>query len=212
MPLVFDGVVRYSVIGNLFGEDCVNILDVDISTGFGETREDACSDVAGDILNNWTDHILPRLSAGYEAREVRWVDLNSLDGSTGSRSSTDVETWPMTGSVAENTLPNNVYVKVVKAVQAKTRTERNGTLRLGGIPESATVGSNGNTLNTTYLTGISDAFEDFKDGINGGTDNEVNLCVLHTVDGVATAKSTISRFNPASTVGTLRRRMPGYGS
>lgn len=212
MPLVFDGIMRFSIIGNLFGEDCVNIFDADVSTGLGETRAIAASDIAGDILNNWTDHILPIVSAGYEAREVRWVDLNSLDGSTGSRSATDVETWPQSGGIEENTLPNSTYLKVVKQVENKTRTERNGATRLGGIPESATIGANGNSVNPTYLANVASAFEDFKDGINGAVDNTVNLGVLHTVEQVATGFSEISVFNPASTVGTIRRRMPGYGS
>lgn len=214
MPLIVNGVARFSVIGNLFNEDCVNVFDVRLTTTAPTSREDACFDTAGDILNNWTDHILPRLSAGYQAREVRWVDLNSETGSTGSRSATDDNTWPENGTVEENTLPNNVYVKVRKNLEGKTRQQRNGTTRLGGIPESATVGADGNVLNTTYVDNTNAAFEDFKDGINDGTPSGTSseLVVVHTVDGEADGYSVISTFSVQSVVGTLRRRMPGYGS
>lgn len=214
MPLIVNGVARFSIIGSLFGQDCVNVFDVRLTTTAPTSREDACFDTAGDILNNWSDHILPRVSAGYEAREVRWVDLNSEGGSTGSRSSTSDTTWPENGAVEENTLPNNVYVKVRKVLEGKTRQQRNGTTRLGGIPESATVGADGNVLNTTYITALNDAFEDFKDGINDGTPlgTSSELVMVHTVDGEADGYSVISSFAVTSVVGTLRRRMPGYGS
>lgn len=211
MPLVISKVARFSVVGNLFGQDCVNVLDVDFD-GFTNSREETCFTIAGDILNNWSDHILPIVSAGYEAREVRWVDLDSLTGSTGSRSSTSAETWPSTGGLEANTLPNSTYAKITKRVEGKNRAQRNGTLRLGGIVESMTTGANANQLDTTSIGTINTGFENLKDGINGITGGTANLCVVHTVDGEATGKSQISTFACQSTVGTLRRRMPGYGS
>lgn len=212
MALIFDGVARFSIVAQLQGEECVNVFDVDISTAIGESREEACFGIAGDMLNNWTDHVLPYLSANYSAEEVRWVDLNSADGSTGARSATDDETWPQVGALAANTLPNNTYVKMVKNLEGKTRQQRNGATRLGGIVESYTTGASGNLLDPAFITNINAAFESFKDGINGGSGGTTNLCVLHTVEGVATGKSNIAFFTASSTVGTLRRRMPGYGT
>lgn len=212
MPITVDAVGRFTIVGTFTGEDCMNVLDVQFNTDTGQSREEAAGDIAGDLLNQWNDHILPLLSANYTALEVRWVDLDSPTGSTGSRSSTDASTWPAAGAVEAETLPNNVYIKIAKILQGKNRTERNGVLRLGGIPESYTSGANGNLVNSTPLANLAAAFEALKDGINGGVGaTERNLVQVHTQDGVGTGSSIISTFQPQPIVGTLRRRMPGYG-
>lgn len=214
MPIVIDGVIRFSVVGDLSGEACVNIIDVDVDTDTGESREDACFTIAGDIINNWTDHILPNVSGAYTAIEVRWVDLNSATGSTGSRTSTSAETWPLPGLRGGSPLPNNTYAKVRKVLAGKSRTERAGTLRLGGILEEDTIGGvDNNVIAPTAQTAFNDAFQAFADGINADPPlPRRQLCVVHTVDRVATGKSDIDAFQVAPVVGTLRRRMPGYGS
>lgn len=214
MPIVIDGVIRFSVIGDLSGEACVNIIDVDVNTATGQTREEACFQIAGDILNNWTDHILPNLSGAYTALEVRWVDLNSADGSTGSRTDTSAETWPQPGARSGSPLPNNTYAKVRKILAGKSRTERAGTLRLGGILEEDTIGGvDNNVLASSAQNAYNTAFQAFADGINQDPPLPGHqLCVVHTVNRVATGKSDIESFQVAPVVGTLRRRMPGYGS
>ena len=214
MPLVQQAIARFSIIGDLAGEACVNVLDVEINTDPPDTREDACFDVAGDLLNNWTDHILPNVSAIYTALRVNWVDLNSADGSTGSRSSTSANTWPLVGARSGAPLPNNTYARIQKVLSGRSRQERSGTLRLGGILEEDTVGGlENNVLAPTAQAAFNSAFEDLKDGINGGGlfENK-NLAVVHTVNREATGFSLISTFQCQPVVGTLRRRMPGYGS
>lgn len=213
MPIIAPGVARFTVVGRLFGQDCMNVLDAEFETGVGTSREERARELAGDILNNWNDHILPALSAGYTAREVRWVDLDSADGSTGSRTETDGSEWPAEGGTVGQALPNNVYVKVAKILEGKGRRERNGTLRLGGIPESYTLGSDGNVLDPAQILALNQRFEDLKDGINGGAGSvDTNLVVVHTIDQVYSDKSQIASFSVQPVVGTLRRRMPGYGT
>lgn len=214
MPLIQSGVARFSIVGDLAGEQCVNVLDANIDTDTGVTREEACFAVAGDILNNWTDHILPNVSAIYTALSVNWVDLNSEDGSVGSRTETSAQTWPQTGARGGAPLPNNTYARVQKVLQGKSRQQRNGTLRLGGILEEDTVGGNeNNNIAPAAQTAFNTAFENLKDGINGGgLGSSVNLVMVHTVNGAATGESVISTFQVQPVVGTLRRRMPGYGS
>lgn len=215
MALIFPLICRFTVVGSFAGQDCMNVLDckVDDNGGGFLSRAERIHGLAGDILNNWTDHILPLLSTQYTALQVRWVDLDSAEGTTGSRSATDAETWPMTGNNPGPALPGNVYAKVIKQVQGKTRTQRNGVLRLGGLAEAATVSQDANRLEAGTIAEINAGFEDLKDGITGlagGWDIETG--VLHTVDGVATEWSPLSIFNCAPVVGTIRRRMPGYGS
>lgn len=215
MALIFPDIVRYSIVGSLHGEECINVLDVKMEqtqTG-GASRAAMIYETAGDLLNQWSDHIVPLLVSTYTAEEVRWVDLDSATGSTGARSSTDGSTWPESGGGGSNPLPNNAYAKIVKALDTHTRTARNGALRLGGIPEGFTAGLDGNQLNETARTNLTDAFENLKDGINGVLDGwTINIGVLHTINGEATGFTFVANFEPALNVGTLRRRMPGYGS
>lgn len=214
MPLIEPDVCRFVVVGEYADQECLNIVDVEIIEvgGAVDSRADRCFKVAGDILNNWTDHLLPALSAQYGAFEVRWVDLDSASGTVGSRSSTSEETWPMLGLVSGASLPSNVYVKAFKNLQGRSRQQRRGIMRLGGIPEAFTLPSAPNTLTADAVTGYTDALEQFKDGINGLNDGwQTNICVVHTIDGVADGHSIVSTYQPSATVGTIRRRMPGYG-
>lgn len=212
MPLIAPDTARFSIVGEIAGQDVVNILDIKFETTVGQTRAEKCAALAGDVLNQWADHILPLLCNEYTAFEVRWVDLNSVDGSTGSVNATDGSTWPEAGSAAGDPCPNNVYAKIVKTLEGKTRTQRNGTLRLSGIPRSFLALTNANELTAQARTDLLAAFEDLKDGINGLVGGEQNLVVVHTVQDVFDGTSEIASFSPALNVGTIRRRMPGYGS
>lgn len=214
-PLIAPGVARFTVVGRLQGEDCMNIFDVDIDTGApGSTRGEECFATAGDILNNWSDHLIPNLVAQYTAVEVRWVDLNSATGTTGSRSSTSDTTWPETGGyTGVNPASNNVYYKVRKNLSGGNRQSRRGVTRLGGVAENATQDGDGNRVKPAIVSDLNAAFEQFKDGINGSPGTAIrNLCVVHTVNRQYVGKDDISTFQVLDTVGTIRRRMPGYGT
>lgn len=216
MPIIEPLVARFVVVGALNGQDCMNVLDAEINTlDSAKPRDEACYDLAGDLLNNWTDHVLNIVSVNYVAREVRWVDLNSETGSTGARSSTSAESWPQAGTTTGSMTPNNTCAVMKKNLQGAGRTTRSGAVRVGGIPETATL-PDGVTLTNDYIGWLNDGFEQIKDGINGvhpgPTAWESNLCQVHTRNGVATGHSIISTFSCHSTVGTQRRRMPGYGT
>lgn len=215
MALVTPRIARFAVVQSFNGQDVINILDVDINTTSSVTsREEACFAVCGDILNNWNDHILPAQVNGLQAIEVRWVDLNSLDGSTGARSSTSAETWPANGGLTGAPLPNNVTIRIRKNLQGSTRVTRRGEVRLAGGEEAYT-GPDGITLTPATVSGLNDRWEDFKDGINGTRvveGYEVNLAQVHTVNEEAVGHSIISTFEVVPVVGTQRRRMPGYGT
>lgn len=213
MPIIADAVGRFTVIGSIASQDVVNVVDVRYNTDTGQTRAEAAEGIAGDILNNWTDHVLPLLCNEYTAFEVRWVDLDSASGSTGAVTQTSAQTWPAAGSATGDPAPNNVYAKMVKVLQGKNRTQRNGTLRLSGIPRGFLALTNANELTADARTALAAGFEQLKDGINGGVGaTERNIVVVHTIGGVATGSSIVSTYSPALGVGTIRRRMPGYGS
>lgn len=212
-PIVAPNVCRFSVVGDYAGEDVVNIFDV-LITGLGgstTSRTEAIPTVAGDLLNQWSDHVLGLLQPEYTAREIRWVDLDSEDGITGSVSSTDGSTWPEAGGQSGTGMPGNVCVNVRKLI-AGTRGRRAGMTKLSGISEGYTLDGSPNLLDPAAATAINNAFEDLKDGINGATDYESNLVVVHTIDDVFDSTSPITNFQCRQVMGSLRRRMPGYGS
>lgn len=217
MALIAPGVCRYSIIGTVDGQDVINVFDYLVdTTGDVNDRPGAINGIAGDIINNWTDHILPGLSASYSALEVRWVDLDDADGTTGSRSSTSNETWPQPGLVSGAVLPNNTCALVVKRLEGKNRQQRNGLTRLGGIPEAFTVPGSGNFLTSDAVTGYTDSLNEFLSGTNDAEGPEIGaqrqMCVVHTVEQVYSGVSGVLDFSCKSNVGTIRRRMPGYGS
>lgn len=214
MPLVWPSIVRLSVVGSLDNQLCVNVFDVAMQDDLGiGGRPEQCFALAGDFLNNWSDHVLPLVIDDYEAQEVRWVDLHSASGSTGARSSTSDNTWPALGGQAVPGLPNNSYAYVAKNMEGSARNQRRGVTRLGGLPEGYTLGGTQNNLSSGSVALLNAAFESLKDGINGAGAPGQNqrMGVLHTVDGEATGFSNISQFSVRSRLGTLRRRMPGYG-
>lgn len=214
-PIVAPGIVRFTVVGRLQGEDCMNVFDVHLDMGGGGGgREPGCFTTAGDILNNWSDHIVPNLVSQYSAIEVRWVDLNSATGSTGSRSSTSDTTWPENGGYSGVTpASNNVYYKVRKNLSGGNRQSRRGVCRLGGVAENATLDTDGNRLKANIVADLNAAFEQFKDGVNGDDGVKItNLTVIHTVNRQYVGEDHISTFQVLDTVGTIRRRMPGYGT
>lgn len=211
--LVEQWVVRYTIVGTLGGQDCMNVFDIYVGDDVIGERSTAIEQCAQDLLNQWDDHILPVVVNDYTAVQVRWVDLDTAEGETGSISSTDENTWPKDGSVAGDPLPNNAYAKVVKNLQGKTRTQRNGATRLGGLAEGYTGATTPNTLNLADRTAITDAFQSMQDGIEAaGSEALTYFVVVHTVDGVATGHTRVASFSCAPVVGTIRRRMPGYGT
>lgn len=214
MALVVPGIVRYSIIQEYLGQEVVNIVDIDIDNeSFTTSREEACFEVAGDLLNNWHDHVLTRQVAALSALEVRWVDLDSESGSTGARSSTSAETWPAVGGKPEPGLPGNAVARVRKNLQGGNRQSRRGEVRLAGVAEGMTEPTNGNVLRSIFLDDLNVGFEAMKDGING-TDNDrtVNMAQVHNPRDGEPSSSHISTFTALSVVGTQRRRMPGYGA
>lgn len=215
MALIAPGVCRYVVHGRYGGQEMLNIIDMQIdTTGTVNSRHDAIATVAGDIINNWSDEILPILSASYTVESLTWVDLDEADGETGIRTSTDGSSWPEVGGQSADGFPGNTYLKVTKVLENKTRQQRNGTLRLGAIPEGATSPGSVNVVNDPgYLSLLQPALDAFLSGITDQEPEGVQqqMVVVHTVNDVFTSYSGVESLLSTNRLGTLRRRMPGYG-
>lgn len=216
-PLIAPGICRYAVNQTYAGRNVVNIIDMRVdTTGSIETRADAVYGVAGDILNNWDDHLRPGQVAQLILESVSWVDLDDVDGSTGLRSSTSDKTWPAAGEDAANGLPGSVAGLIVKTAPGGGRSTRNGRMYFAGIAEAATTLLAPNTIDGTSVTGRNASLADFLEGINDTVDPsdvQKQMVVVHTrkVGSVVTyeGSSDVTSLLLQPTLATQRRRLRG---
>lgn len=214
-PIVAPGIARFAVEGYYEANPVVNVLDINISDISGGDRADCCSQVAGDLLNQWADHVLPLLCDNYVAERVTWLDIDSLTGSTGEVTSTDGSTWPQGGASTSAALPGAVAARVNKNTVA-VRGQRQGRMYICGIPEDATVANSPNQLTPGFITSLATAMEAVRSGLEGPEAGAGTLPtytsspnVVHTVDGVYTGKSRITAMSVSPLLGTQVRRMRG---
>jgi hypothetical protein len=197
--LVADGVVRYAVNGTYDGHDVVNIVDIKIdTTGSDESREESAESVAGIIINEWSDSILPLLVENYQAVSVSWIDLDSLTGSVGERTNTDDHTWPEPGTTASSPMPGNVAARVNKTT-VSARGQRQGRMYLCGVPEAWTLGLGPNRITADNVTAINAKLEDFLGDVNQDGSGILNytcdMVVVHTKDGDFTSSTKITNLS-----------------
>ncbi len=217
MVLIAPGIARFTVNAELGGEAVANILDMQVDTTGGTTdRATALAEVAGDILNNWDDHILSFVCDDYVAQSVSWVDLDDANGPVGSRSTTSANTWPQPGAGTATPMPGNVAALVSKNITG-SRGRRNGRMYLAGIPEVYTGSSGPNIIEGTYLDGINTSMASFLSGINDAEgiaiDVQRQLVVVHTqipspgADPVYVGYSSVSSLTAQARLATQRRRL-----
>lgn len=185
MALIVPNVCRFTVHSTYSGSNLANIIDMRISNlGIGQTREAAIANQAGDIVNAWSDNILPILVNDCVAQSVSWVDLNSIDGSTGETTTGGDETWPQGGATSSTPgLPAGTSALITKVAPGGGRSTRNGRLYLAGISEGATDDPNPSNLTAAAQAAVTAAFEQFSSDVSNseiveGYDS--NMVVVHT--------------------------------
>lgn len=210
--IVAPGIARYSINGTLDGQPVVNILDLNISDIESGSREECVAWAAGDVLNQWADHVLPLVTSEYRFDSVSWVDLDSIDGSTGERSSTDGTTLPQPGGDAGACMPGGVSL-LVRKIGSGGRRERNGRFYIAGISEGVTALGEVNTVNAGFVTIANAAFEALRSGLEGaesspgfGVNYTSSPNIVHTVNGVYVGKSRITSMQVDDRLATQRRR------
>lgn len=209
--IIAPGICRYTVNGTYAGQPIANIIDMQIdTTGSVESRSSAVEAQAGILINEWSDHILPIVSAAYVATSVSWVDLDSLSGSTGERTSTDQEDWPLVGGLVGAPTPGNVAVRVGKRI-TPTRGQRQGRMYLVGQPEANTDAANPNVLTSAVITTINSQLESFLGNINQSDGDIIGytsqMVVVHTVDDVFEDYSVVQALTVEARLGSQRRRL-----
>lgn len=208
--IVAPNIVRYTINASYAGQAVANVFDYRIVGGGGlGDRNEWIWEQAGDIINNWDDHIVSRLASPYIARSVSWVDLNSLDGEVGVRSQTSDTTWPKAGGNGAQAFPGNVALRLDKQ-QSGGRRARNGRTYLVGLPEVGQGNPTNNEWDGGILTEFTDAMNTFLTDTNsqeGPDTREVDMVVVHTVDGVYQSHSNVTGFAGRANVASQRRRL-----
>lgn len=210
--LVAPGVCRYTINQTYGGRPVANVLDMHINNEeIGTSRAEACFEVAGDILNNWVDHVMTIQTGAVAFNSITWVDLTSEDGATGIRTETSNETLPQNGGAAGTNGWGNVAWRVNKGGSAR-RGQRSGRMYLVGVPDEANENSNPSVVIPTWAGYVNTAMADFLAGINDREGpNRVlrELVVLHVVAGLYQGYGKVESLTCDSRFGSQRRRLRG---
>lgn len=211
-PLIVDGVARFVMFGTN-GRPWVNILDMHIDTAaIGGDREAACRDQAEIINQEWPSRVNFTLSATWQYQGCRWIDLDTLDGSTGETAETSgALVLPVAGLATGQGCPPNVAI-LIKKLTGGSRNTRDGRLYLAGQAEvnqdhqlvtSGTI----TTLNTNLAAAKSAIEQEGKVPIGGGEQYDSKICVVHQHPDGSTSRTDITGLQAVAQVATQRRRL-----
>jgi hypothetical protein len=225
-PLIANDIARFTVNGTYGGRVVANILDMAVDVGGSLfTRADILRDQAEQIVSAWVDHINPRLVLNYVATSVSWLDLNSLNGSTGNTVVGFGTDMPDAGNSTAGPAPGNVALRVLRNTVA-VRGQRQGRMYLAGMSENETGVGSPNNVEAANVTAWNTQLGLFlnainQDSISNGLDYDSFLSVLHTrVNKVNPADpstwvlvyegaSIVTSLSLDPTVGSQRRRLRG---
>lgn len=207
MPLVAPGVCRFAPHGLIHGRPWVQIWDIDINSGGIGGRDDNVQDQAKVILNNYIDHVKPKMATGWSLLGCRWVDLDTASSTTGEATAADSpRVMPSPGTLGQP-LSSQVAI-LVKKQGPSARGRRTGRSYFCGASEAATDGA---SLNPTDLTAWNTMLASFKTGVNqngatsfGGYDSAI--VVVHTLGGVFADFDVVTSLQAQSRLATQRRR------
>lgn len=197
--------VRYTLHGSYLGRPVANVLDMFIDQPAGSVSHEIMFETAGDILNNWADHIVPGLSEHYTFERITWLDLGD-GGWTGERTSTSEHDLPLAGSETSQPISANTSMLVLKSTEAK-RGERQGRMFLPGLVEQYV---EGNFITPSFVGPFNaDGLQPFLDGISDEIPSAPYSrypVVIHTKGGVFQSWSRITALTLQGRVASQRRR------
>lgn len=210
--IVLPDIVRYSVNQRLGSRPVVNIIDMyldDADTPL--TRDEAIVDLAGNIIEQWNEHVLPLLSDDLEFQSVSWVDLDTADGSVGSITSNGTQNLPAYGGQTAQTMPGMVTARIIKNTTGGRRARR-GRMYLSGIPEAYTDDPAVNTISAAARSAIQDGMDDLQSGLTATAEPLFALykpVVVHDPADAAPSYTDLTGYSVDPVVGAQRRRSRG---
>jgi len=211
-PLVVPGIARFSLVGTISDRAWAQVFDMHIESGGIGTRDENVFNQAQVFLNEWIDHIAPVTTAAAILTGCRWVDLDTLEATSGERQDAEApRTMPKPGNGgATGAAPSNVAV-LARKIASSGRSKRNGRSYFPGVAEASV---DGNNLTTAFRSSFNTALQDFLDGISqsgatsfGGYDS--HLVVVHEPASGEVSHSNVTTLVADTKVATQRRRLRG---
>lgn len=144
-----------------------------------ELGTDTMEDVVLDFANNWQDEMLDMVCSNVQLLGFDWRSLDPSDSTVGFLAPDTAK--PVTGLVAENSMPPNVAYLVKKNTENRPRGRRDGRSFLPGVSEER-VGADGVIAGPSVLAFQAD-LNDFYNGISdtsGSAAGDRYPCVLQT--------------------------------
>jgi len=180
---IVPGVCQFTVKGTYQGRNVANVLHYFIdTTGSTKSRETACFEMAGVVINQWKADMMTYVGNAYTFTEVSWVDLDSANGTVGSRTQTATTTLPFSGAYGTSGMPGNVSILVRKNLNGR-RGVRKGRIYIVGAIESDTAASLNNTLSPTMVTNWQTKVTNFHGNSNqtdqGPLEYNARMCIAH---------------------------------
>lgn len=209
-PIVAPNIARFTVNQAIGGQDVANVLDMRVTNiNPLESRDQALFELAGDILNNWSEHIQAFQIDDISALSVSWLDLDSLTGTRGERTQTSTYEWPRNGrNVTDAAMPAVVAARVDKATTG-VRGTRGGRMYISGCVEQWSAASVTMTWDSATQDSLNGFLADFLDGINdeaGVNGRDQELVVVHTRNGAYLDYSAVSALTLNPNISTQVRR------
>lgn len=215
MVLIAPNVTRFTSNGSYLGRPTANVLDVAITgTGDATSRALAIRDYASRIAACWEFDWLPLLSEQFACTSISWVDLDSVNGSTGSTTTVfpGVGNLPQSGALPGQGYSANTAVLVDKDCIAG-RGQRGGRWFFAGVTETYV---SGNDLDTTFTVPFQDAMGEAFDRlvVEAPAEYQAVPVVVHTTtdrtsipaEVTYTGQSEIIGFTVQGRVASQRRR------
>lgn len=178
--LVAPGVARFTISGTVSGTTTwANIWDCRILGSTETDRADLCAQYAGLILQTWDTTIATRVHEAVVATQCSWVDLDSIDGSTGAVTTGLTVPGPFNGGQTGAIATTNIAGLATKNVTS-ARGARNGRWYQVGYIESQI---DGNIMTGSNFTTARQTYVDFLTQLTDPAaieDGSFLPCVVHT--------------------------------
>lgn len=218
MTRTADECVRLSIVGSWSNaRPFVNVFEGFVSPSGGASRTQLLDLYAQTVLTAWIDNMLPRFTDNYTVERVDYVDLDSVEGPTG----TAEVGAPASGTVVGSSSPPNIARLVTKVLGGTQRGERQGRAFMPP-PAEANVTENG-LIEAATIVGDNVALQSFLDDCTLQSVGIVLLAFLVVIqwpsisvpqpnkmvpdpDGVGSARG-ITDLLVQETVSTQRRRL-----
>jgi hypothetical protein len=161
--IVAPTIIRFSaqfLIANTRPGACIVDLSCDET---GESRVSAVNATVSKFMAIWQDNVAPCIMPTTAFAGAHWIDLDSLNGTSGFLS--NVAGHPSTGTVsASDVEPPNVALLIKKSCNA-TRSQKNGRMYLPGV--ATTWVNNGGDIPAGNIATVNTAMASLRNGLLG---------------------------------------------